>query len=127
MFVLIICQALFQHSNCGDSTGAVLEHDVRGVRVLAHRPSRRCASDQRTLSCSTSLLTPGFNLDAPRSRSVDDDEGEGDDDDLLEFQAADEESKMEEVSDRIFPRDLRHFSRSSRSSGVERHFSGPRW
>ena len=23
--------------NCGDSTGAVLEHNVRGLRVLAHR------------------------------------------------------------------------------------------
>ena len=32
----------------------------------------------------------------------DDDEGLGDDDDLLELRAADEKSKMEKVSDRVF-------------------------
>ena len=32
--------------NCGDSTGAVLGPGVRGLRVLAHRQGRRCASDQ---------------------------------------------------------------------------------
>ena len=67
--------------NCGDSTGAVLEHDVRGLRVLS-----RCASDAPTQSFSRQL-----------SPVDDDDEGLGDDDDLLEFRAADEESKMEEV------------------------------
>ena len=32
---------------------------------------------------------------------------------------------MEEFSDRGFSSEMRHFSRSSRSSGVERHFSEP--
>ena len=57
-------------------------------------------------SCSTSSRTSGFNLDAPAqfffmsSSPLDDDvEGLGDDDHLLEFGAADEETKMEEVSD----------------------------
>ena len=40
-----------------------------------------------------------------------DDEGLGDDDDLLELGAADEESKMEEVSDGVFRREMRHFPR----------------
>ena len=43
----------------------------------------------------------------------------------MKFGAADEESKMEEVSYRVLRREMRHFSRSSRSSGVERHFSEP--
>ena len=53
------------------------------------------------LSCSTSSLTMGFNLDAPtqsspcQARSIDeDDEGLGDDDDLLGLGAAKEESKL---------------------------------
>ena len=33
-------------ANCGDFTGAVLEQGVRGLRVLAHRQGRRCASGQ---------------------------------------------------------------------------------
>ena len=49
-------------ANCGNSTGAVLGHGVRRLRVLAHRQGRRCASDQQTGSAS--ILTPGFNLDA---------------------------------------------------------------
>ena len=32
---------------------------------------------------------------------------------------------MMEVSDRVCCREMRHFSRSSRSSGLERHFSEP--
>ena len=73
----------------GDSTGAILEYSVSGLRVLAHGQGHPCASDQRTLSCSTSLLAPGFfffsHLDAPtsvfsikQSPLDDDDEGLGD-------------------------------------------------
>ena len=71
--------------------------------------------------CASSLLTSGFHLDAPtqsspfQARSLDDDdEGFGDDDDSLACRAADEELKMEEVSDRVFfRREMQHFSRSS--------------
>ena len=44
----------------------------------------------------------------------DNDEGLGDHD-LLEFEAADEETKMEEVSDGGFRREMLHFSRSVNS------------
>ena len=41
----------------------------------------------------------------------DDDEGLGDDDDFLEYGPANEESKMEEVSDGGFRNEMRHCSR----------------
>ena len=87
----------------GDSAGAVPGQVVRGLRELAHRQGRRCASDQQSGSCSTSSLTSGFNLDTPtqfspcQARSFDDDdEGLGDDDDLCDPGAANE-SKMEHI------------------------------
>ena len=55
----------------------------------------------------------------------DDDDGVGDDD---EFGAADEESKMEEVSDWVFfAVKCGTFRAPSVRTDVERHFWNPRW
>ena len=43
---------------------------------------------------------------------------------LLEFGAADEETKTEEVSDEVSRREMRHFSRSVRSHGRRAPFIG---
>ena len=124
-------QFIDKDKNCGDSTGAVLGQGGRGLRVLAHRQGRRCASDQRTTLLLDIFIDSGIQFG--RANAVfsissspldDDDEGLGDDD-LLDFRAADEESKIEEVSDWVFRCEMLHFSRSSRSPGVQRQFSEP--
>ena len=82
-------------ANCGDSTGAVLGQVVRGLRVLAHRQGRRCASDQQTWLLLDLFIDSGIQFG--RANAVffmsssphdDDDEGSGDDNDFLECGAA---------------------------------------
>ena len=81
-----------------------------GVLLSVHRQSGGIVVERdryfgaRTGSSSTSLLTPGFNLDAPTQFShvklallTDDDEGLGDDDDFLGPAAANEESQVEQI------------------------------
>ena len=118
--------------NCGDSTGPVLEHGARGLRVLAHRQGPRCSSDQRTLSCSTSLLTPGLNLDAPTQSSASQARHSMTMIKVWVMTTTNWSSELRMRSRRwkrslmgFFRREMLHFSRSSWSSGVERHVSKP--